>query len=82
MKDEYNFLDQPSPPDVERFVDRNFAISERVHAIMGAKGISQLDLANAVGVSEQEVARWLCGTHDITLRSIAKLEVALGDEII
>lgn len=81
-KDGYEFLDLPSPPDVERFVDNNFAISEQVSVLLDKRGWSQKDLAEAVGKSESEISRWLCGTHNLTLRSIAKMEAALGEDII
>lgn len=76
------FFEERSPEDVERFVEKNFDISEQVTHLLERKGMSQKDLAQAIGKSESEISRWLCGTHNLTLRSIAKMEAALGEDII
>ncbi|MBK8969134.1 MAG: helix-turn-helix transcriptional regulator [Lewinellaceae bacterium] len=40
------------------------------------------DLAAALGKSESEVSKWLAGAHNFTLKSIAKLEAVLGEDIL
>jgi transcriptional regulator with XRE-family HTH domain len=77
-----SFFEERSPEDVERFVEKNFDISEQVTHLLERKGMSQKDLAQAIGKAESEISRWLCGTHNLTLRSIAKMEAALGEDII
>lgn len=77
-----SFFEERSPEDVERFVEKNFDISEQVTHLLERKGMSQKDMAQAIGKSESEISRWLCGTHNLTLRSIAKMEAALGEDII
>lgn len=77
-----SFFEDRSPDDVRQFVAKNFDISEQVTHLLDRKGWSQKDLALAVGKSESEISRWLCGTHNITLRSIARMEAALGEDII
>jgi transcriptional regulator with XRE-family HTH domain len=44
--------------------------------------MSQKDLAQKLGKTETEVSRWLCGTHNITMATLAKIAVALDDDII
>ena len=78
----YTFFEERSPEDVERFVEKNFDISVQVAALLDKRGWSHKDLAQAVGTSESEISRWLCGTHNLTLRSIAKMEAAFGEDII
>jgi transcriptional regulator with XRE-family HTH domain len=76
------FFQERSPEDVERFIKKNFDISEQVTYLLEQRGWTQKDLAQAVGKSESEISRWLTGMHNLTLRSIAKMEAALGADII
>lgn len=77
-----NFFEQRGPEDVEKFVDKNLDISQQVFALLEEKGWNQTDLARALGKSNAEVSKWLSGTHNLTLRSIAKMEAVLGADII
>lgn len=52
------------------------------YAVLQEKGWSQKDLAEALGKSTAEVSKWLSGSHNLTLRSIAKMEAALAADII
>ena len=71
-----------TPSDVNKQVDLCFAISNRVYELMEEKGMKQRDLARIMGKTETEVSRWLNGTHNLTLATIAKMAVALDDDII
>ena len=44
--------------------------------------MSQRDLARALGKTETELSRWLSGTHNLTIATIAKMAAVLGDDII
>lgn len=76
------FFNTRGPEDVERFVDKNLDISQQVYAILKTKGWTQKELAKAIGKKDAEISRWLNGTHNLTLRSIAKMEAALDADII
>ena len=69
-------------PETKIFVSKYLDIVERIHQILQAKGMTQKDLAKAMEKRESEISRWLSGEHNLTLKSIAKLEAALGEEII
>jgi len=69
-------------PETKIFVSKYLDIVERIHHILVAKGMTQKELAAAMDKRESEVSRWLSGEHNLTLKSIAKLEAALGAEII
>lgn len=73
---------EATPPEVNRQVDLSFQISNRVYELLEQKNMSQKDLAKRLGKTETEVSRWLSGTHNLTLATIAKLSVALDDDII
>lgn len=73
---------ESTPPEVNRQVDMAFMIANRIYELLEQKGMTQKDLARRLGKTETEVSRWLSGTHNLTLSTIAKLSVALNDEII
>ncbi len=70
------------PEDSRIFVDRSLEIAEYIYQLMEYKGMKQKDLADKLGKSEAEVSKWLAGMHNYTLRSLSKLEAALGAAII
>jgi transcriptional regulator with XRE-family HTH domain len=69
-------------PENRIFVRKNLAISEQVEALRKEKGWTQKELAKKLGKTESEVSRLLSGLHNLTLKSIAKLEAELGGDII
>ena len=58
------------------------AIANRIYDILEAKGMTQKELARKLGKTETEVSRWLSGTHNLTLSTISKVSVALGEDIV
>ncbi len=73
---------QQAPPEVQKQVDLCVAIANRVYDLLEERGMSQRDLARALGKTETEVSRWLSGTHNLTVATIAKMAAVLGDDII
>ena len=69
-------------PDVKKQLEISVSLTNRVYDILEAKGMSQKDLAKLLGKTETEVSRWLSGTHNMTIATIAKISVALGEDII
>lgn len=70
------------PNDVKIELDLSFALSDKIDSILREKDISQKQLAKKMGKTEAEVSRWLGGTHNFTLRTIAKISAALGERLI
>ena len=70
------------PRGIQKEVDMFFAISNRIGEILKRKGWSQADLAKAIGKQEAEISKWLSGSHNFTIATIAKIEAALEDDII
>lgn len=73
---------QQTPPEVKKQVDLCVAIANRVYDLLEERSMSQRDLARALGKTETEVSRWLSGTHNLTIATIAKMASVLGDDII
>lgn len=77
-----NALDKISPdPAIDKFVDTSFDLSDRIHEILEAQGISQKELAEMLGKKESQVSKWMTGTHNFTIKTLALLEVKLGVSI-
>lgn len=70
------------PNDIKREVDISFEIVNRIHSILERKNLTQKDLAVSLGKSEAEISKWMRGTHNFTCKTIAKIEMALGEHVI
>lgn len=70
------------PDDLKKQVDMSFALSDKIYAAMQERGISKTELAERMGKRKSEVSKWLSGTHNFTLSTIAKISDALGCELI
>lgn len=70
------------PNDVRIEVDLSFAIADKIDAILKQKGMTQKEFARKMGKTEAEVSRWVGGTHNFTLRTIAKISNVLGEQIL
>lgn len=68
--------------DVKMELDMSFALADKIDAILREKNISQKQLAKKMGKTEAEVSRWLGGTHNFTIRTIAKISDALGVKLL
>lgn len=71
------WLQENHNPEIESYIEKNFAITEKVRIAMEQKGWKALDLAKAMGKSPSEVSKWLSGMHNLTLKSLVKMELAL-----
>lgn len=73
---------QTMTPEMKKQMELSVSIANRVYEILEEKGMTQKDLAHALGKTETEVSRWLSGTHNLTVATISKISVALGQDII
>lgn len=68
--------------EVRIFVRQYTDIVVRINEIMQAKGYTQKDLADRMKKKPSEINKWLKGNHNLTLKTLAKLEAELGEPII
>ena len=66
----------------EKFKKKNRLLRSRIISIYVNKGYKQKDIARILGKTQPEISKWFSGEHNLTLRSIIMLEVALEAEII
>jgi transcriptional regulator with XRE-family HTH domain len=71
-----------TPSETRQFVLRYGEIVTRIYDLLKEKGWSQKHLAEKLDKRPSEISKWLSGEHNFTLRSLAKLEVELGENLI
>ncbi|HEX9512331.1 MAG TPA: helix-turn-helix transcriptional regulator [Puia sp.] len=71
-----------TPEEVRIFTRQYTDIVVRINQILKAKGYTQKDLARKLNKNPSEINKWLKGNHNLTLKTIAKLEAELGEPII
>lgn len=69
-------------PAIRKEVGFSFDIAKRIGEILASKHWSQADLARATGKKTSLVSRWLSGTHNFTIQTIADIEAATGSTVI
>ncbi len=69
-------------PENKQFVRKNLEISYQISQLMKEKGWSQKGLAKRLDKTPSEVSNILSGLHNITLKTLSKIEVVLNEEII
>ncbi len=69
-------------PEIRRKVNLSFLIVNRIHDILQNRGMKQKDLASILDKKESEISKWMRGTHNFTIETIAQIEKALGEPIL
>ena len=70
------------PPSKRRMIGISVDISAQIHEYMKEIGMKQKDLADKLDKNESEISKWLSGSHNFTLETIAKIEEVFGKKII
>ena len=70
------------PLEIKKETAFSFAVSDRIHQLLNDQGLTQKELAKRMKKTEAEVSVWLSGQHNFTLRTLAKISVILGEDII
>ncbi len=73
---------EETPDEVRIFVRQYTDIVVRINQLMQAKGYTQKHLAERLNKKPSEINKWLKGNHNLTLKTLAKLEAELGEPII
>ena len=68
--------------DVDISVKQSFEIVDRIHEILVKQGKERKDLAILLGKSESEICKWMSGTHNFTIQTLAKIQAVLGESVI
>jgi transcriptional regulator with XRE-family HTH domain len=60
----------------------SFHIADEIDDALKAKGMTQKELASALGTSAAAVSRWMGGGHNFTLSTLARISAVLGVPLI
>ncbi|MDN3581449.1 helix-turn-helix domain-containing protein [Mucilaginibacter flavus] len=71
-----------TPEEVRIFVRQYTDIVVRIQELMQQNGYTQKDLAKKMNKKPSEINKWLKGNHNLTLKTLAKLEAELGAPLI
>lgn len=77
-----NWLNENGNPEIARLVEKNLALTEKINSILKERGIKKGEFAKMLGKNPSEVSKWLSGAHNLTLKSINKMEFVLGVDLI
>ena len=70
------------PPEIRKKIDLEFAVSNRIDALMKKYGYTKLQLAQKLGKRPSEITKWLSGQHNFTLRTIVQLSAFFGEPLV
>jgi transcriptional regulator with XRE-family HTH domain len=71
-----------TPEETKIFVNLYADIVVRVNQLLKEKALTQKLLAEKLDKRPSEINKWLNGSHNFTLKSIAKIQAELGETII
>lgn len=75
-------IQEETPEEVRIFVRQYTDIVVRINQLMQARGYTQKQLAEKMNKKPSEINKWLKGNHNLTLKTLAKLEAELGEPIV
>jgi transcriptional regulator with XRE-family HTH domain len=84
-KDKQKVLDrirQRTTAEQREFVKMNLGIARQIGLLLKKQGLSQKEFAQKMGKQESEISRLLSGTHNFSLKTLAKIKVVLDEEIL
>lgn len=70
------------PQSIKEEVGLSFDIAKRIHDLLNERGLSQKEFAKKMGKSASEISKWMSGTHNFTIKTIADISEVLGETIL
>lgn len=77
-----NWLKENGDPSIQKATEINLAIAIKINNILESKGLKAVDLAKKLDKNQSEVSKWLTGMHTFTTKTLAKISLALGEDVI
>lgn len=77
-----DWLDKNNNPEINKLVEKNLAIANKIHDMLQVRGFKAADLARMLDKKPSEISKWLTGAHNFTTKTIAKIETVLAEDII
>ena len=79
------FLDEiraTIPQETQQMVAWSVEIANTIYDFLEKNKLTQKDFAKRLGKNEAEVSRYLQGTHNFTLATLAKISAVIGADIL
>ncbi len=77
-----DFLNEHGRPEIEKLVEKNMAIANKIYEMLEERGLKAADLSRLLNKKPSEISKWLTGMHTFTTKTITKIETVLGEDII
>lgn len=71
-----------TPAEVHRFVELAASIQIRLKRVLAESNMSQKDMAELLGRKPAEISKWLSGSHNFTLKTLALIESRIGVSLV
>lgn len=82
MENKLDNIFPKAPEHIKKFVERQGEIALQIISILKNKRIKQKEIAEKLNMRESQLSKILSGEANITIKTIAKIETVLGEEII
>ncbi|MCF6359700.1 MAG: helix-turn-helix domain-containing protein [Cyclobacteriaceae bacterium] len=70
------------PKDSMIFAEKSLDIIDQIQYLIEREGKTQKEIALELGKNESEISKWLSGLHNMTMKTVSKLEAVLGSDIL
>lgn len=77
-----DFLKDSGYNEDYKYVDKFIAVSQFIENQLKRNDFKQKEVAEKLGMAESQLSKWLSGFHNLTLKSILKLESVCPIEIL
>lgn len=77
-----NYLDSNKETVNSEYAKKSIALSTYIDNFLEDENLKQKDIAEKLGIAESQLSKWLSGYHNLTLKSILKLESVCPIEIL
>ena len=67
--------------DEERYIKISLDLASQIEAFLLEMNWSQADLARKLNKKESEISKWLSGTHNFTVKTLALIESAFNKDL-
>jgi transcriptional regulator with XRE-family HTH domain len=62
-------------------MEATFAMANRIHDLLKKHGMTQRELAKRLNKGENEISKWLSGSHNFTLSTLNRISFAIGEPL-
>lgn len=69
-------------PETKIYSELLLDISDQITECLKKENLSQKDLSDKLGIPQAEISKWMSGSHNFTIKTIAKISAALNHPIL